>query len=113
MINFIATLAVRILIANCCTRWRFILKKLSQYEGRTEIFEKILRLNLIPLLARSISLDSTFKSSFTSMADSHDESVSTSKDKTAKKNSHQMELYFCVFLDHETYSKGVFLTCNP
>jgi hypothetical protein len=24
-----------------------------------------------------------------------------------------MELFFCVFLDHETYSKGVFLTCNP
>jgi hypothetical protein len=47
VINCMATLAIRILIANSCTRWRFILKKFSQYEGRTEIFEQILRLNLI------------------------------------------------------------------
>jgi hypothetical protein len=42
------TLAIRILIANSCTRWRFILKKFSQYGGRTEIFYKFLRLNFQP-----------------------------------------------------------------
>ncbi len=34
--NFMAALAIRILIANSCTRWRLIIKRLSQDQGRTD-----------------------------------------------------------------------------
>jgi hypothetical protein len=37
--NFMAALAIRILIANSCTRWRLIIKRLSQDQGRTD-FQK-------------------------------------------------------------------------
>jgi hypothetical protein len=37
--NFMAVLAIRILIANNCTRWRLIIKRLSQDQGRTD-FQK-------------------------------------------------------------------------
>jgi hypothetical protein len=65
--NLIAALAIRILIANSCTRWRWILKELSR-TGDGQVFLKTsaphyLKTNyrMILLSARSISMDSNFK----------------------------------------------------
>jgi hypothetical protein len=44
--NFMAALAIRILIANICTRWRLIIKRLSQDQGRTDFSKKSPRLTL-------------------------------------------------------------------
>ncbi len=39
--NFMAALAIRILIANSCTRWRWIFKGLSQDGGWTDFAENL------------------------------------------------------------------------
>jgi hypothetical protein len=41
--NFMAALAIRVLIANICTRWRLIIKRLSQDQGRTDLKKKNIR----------------------------------------------------------------------
>jgi hypothetical protein len=65
--NFMPALAIGILIANICTRWRVgIFKALPQDGGQTDFFENIhaypfhKELSNETLLARSISLDCTF-----------------------------------------------------
>jgi hypothetical protein len=66
--NFIPALAIRFRIANSCTRWQGIYKRLSQDGGRADfsknllafLFNKDLSKELL-ISVKSIHLDSTFK----------------------------------------------------
>ncbi len=54
--NFIPALAIRFRIANSCTRWRGIIKGLSQDGGRADCFKNL----LASLISKDLSKEPNF-----------------------------------------------------